>query len=73
MLDPMRQLCLRVISQMICVVETEFTPCVLELLGRKAFQGGLGRDGHEYGKWYRAMGKLECCGAGFRNLHLVRR
>lgn len=73
MLDLMRQLCLRTISQMVCVVEAEFTPRVLQLLWCETFQRSLSCDGHEDGQWYCAMRQLECCSAGFRNLILVRR
>lgn len=59
-------------AQVVRVVQAEAAARLLELLGRDAFQGGLGRDGHEDGEVDRSMGQRQDGGAGSCGLSLVR-
>lgn len=55
-------------SQMICIVKTELTACLLELLGCQAFQRSLCRHRHEHGELNRSMGKMKGGCPGSRGL-----
>jgi hypothetical protein len=56
--------------QMVRVVQTQTTSRFFELIWRKAFQGSLRGYRHKDGEGYRAMRKMEGCGASFCDLRL---
>jgi hypothetical protein len=55
---------------MVRVVQTQTTSRFFKLIWRKAFQGSLRGYRHEDGEGYRAMRKMEGCGASFCDLRL---
>jgi hypothetical protein len=57
---------------MICVVKTEPTSCLRELLRRETFEGSLCRYWHENGEGHGALRKVQGRSAGFGNLAYVR-
>lgn len=44
---------------MVCVVQAQPAPLLLELVWREALERGLGCDGHEDGEGHGAMGKMQ--------------
>ena len=60
----------RLKSQMIGIVQTEITPGPSQLFRRKSLERGLGRNRHEHGQRYGAMGKCQDGGAGFCGLFM---
>jgi hypothetical protein len=58
------------VVQVVCVVQTQSTSLVFELLGGEAFKRGLSRDGHEDGEGHRSVGQMEHGGSRLGDLLL---
>lgn len=58
----------RLQPKMICVIQTEHTPCFSQLIVGQAFKRCLCRDGHEDRQWNGAMREVEGACAGFGGL-----